>query len=222
MTIAATLWGIFLQCPSHYFLAMYGDLCIMLIMWARCIEQLESIEDIMKESKHFLNGLNKVATIISSPLFWIITQLQIGLILWVFVSLTIIFFPAQSESGKNVIDILQLCLWMWFQFVVDAFSEWPEFIGNLGNSFGMILQLMFLCKLSEELATEVSNINTKLLKSQSSKGQTDSISSQLEKFKGFSANGYFTVNHSLLTGMTANFVTYMVILIQFQQSTSTP
>ena len=80
---------------------------------------------------------------------------------------------------------------------------------------------MLFCKLSEELATEVSNINTKLLKSQSSKGQTDSISSQLEKFKGFSANGYFTVNHSLLTGMTANFVTYMVILIQFQQSSST-
>ena len=91
MTIAATLWGIFLQCPSHFFLVMYGDLCIMLIMWARCIEQLESIEDILKESKHFLNGLNKVATTISSPVFWIITQLQIGLIL-------------QSGNGKNVIS----------------------------------------------------------------------------------------------------------------------
>ena len=81
---------------------------------------------------------------------------------------------------------------------------------------------MFYCKFSEEVATQISNINTKILKSQLSECQTDSISSLLEKFQGFSANGYFTVNHSLLTGMTANFVTYMVILIQFQQSTSTP
>ena len=90
MTIVGSLWGIFLQCPSHYFLVTYGDLCVMHIMWARCIEQLESVEDIMKESKHFLNALNKVTTIISSPVFWVITQLQIGLILWFFITLTFI------------------------------------------------------------------------------------------------------------------------------------
>ena len=40
----------------------------------------------------------------------------------------------------------------------------------------------------------------------------------LARFQGFNANGYFDVNHSLLTAMTANFVTYLVIMIQFDQS----
>ena len=40
----------------------------------------------------------------------------------------------------------------------------------------------------------------------------------LDDFKGFDGNGFFTLNHSLLTGMTGNFVTLMVILIQFKQS----
>ena len=37
----------------------------------------------------------------------------------------------------------------------------------------------------------------------------------LQKFDGFSANDYFTLNKSLLIGMLANFVTYFIILVQF-------
>ena len=102
MTLCGTLWNIFLNCPSLYFLMMYGDLCVILIMWGKCIEKLESTVAIIEESKHFIDALNKVATVISSPIFWIITQLQIGLILWVFVSLTFFFFPTQSGDGKMV------------------------------------------------------------------------------------------------------------------------
>ena len=51
-------------------------------------------------------------------------------------------------------------------------------------------------------------------------GQAEAVISLLEEFKGFNAKGFFTLNHSLLTGMTANFVTYLVILVQFKQSES--
>ena len=44
------------------------------------------------------------------------------------------------------------------------------------------------------------------------------ICSLLDDFKGFDGNGFFILDHSLLTGMTGNFVTLMVILIQFKQS----
>ena len=44
------------------------------------------------------------------------------------------------------------------------------------------------------------------------------ICSLQDDFKGFDGNGFFTLDHSLLTGMTGNFVTLMVILIQFKQS----
>ena len=51
-------------------------------------------------------------------------------------------------------------------------------------------------------------------------GQTEAVITLLDEFKGFDAKGYFTLNHSLLTGITASFVTYMVILVQFKQSES--
>ena len=51
-------------------------------------------------------------------------------------------------------------------------------------------------------------------------GQAEAVITLLDEFKGFDAKGYFTLNHSLLTGMTANFVTYLVILVQFKQSES--
>ena len=40
----------------------------------------------------------------------------------------------------------------------------------------------------------------------------------LDQFNGFDANGFFNLKHSLLSSMTANFVCYMVVLMQFKQS----
>ena len=40
----------------------------------------------------------------------------------------------------------------------------------------------------------------------------------LEMFDGFTAKDYFTLNKTCLTSIGANFVTYFIILIQFQQS----
>ena len=43
----------------------------------------------------------------------------------------------------------------------------------------------------------------------------DKIIRFLNKFDGFNANDYFTLNKPLLIGMFANFVTYFIILVQF-------
>ena len=60
----------------------------------------------------------------------------------------------------------------------------------------------------------------RILDIQFQSGQAEAVITLLDEFKGFDAKGYFTLNHSLLTGMTANFVTYLVILVQFKQSES--
>ena len=41
------------------------------------------------------------------------------------------------------------------------------------------------------------------------------ICSLLDEFKGFDANGFFILNHSLLTSYAVNFLTFIVILMQF-------
>ena len=63
------------------------------------------------------------------------------------------------------------------------------------------LQLVYLCTFGEKVVTVVQDINTKILESQTSNEVGLAVSVQLQNFHGFSADGFFTVNHSLLTGM---------------------
>ena len=42
--------------------------------------------------------------------------------------------------------------------------------------------------------------------------------SLLDEFKGFDANGYATLGKPLLSSIFANFITYVIILIQFRIS----
>ena len=207
--------------PIFYFSTLYGQLCITLISWGKYIQQLESIEETISASRHFVKLLGKVSTTISSALFWQVANLQVGLILWVFVSLIFIFF--HNEGEKNIIlcfctNIL-ICMYdkLGNQITTD---EILLFCGNLTGCFMIGLQLVYLCTFGEKVATVVQDINTKILESQTSNEVGLAVSVQLQNFHGFSADGFFTVNHSLLTGMTANFLTYMVILIQFQQSST--
>ena len=88
--------------PFFYFSTLYGQLCITLISWGKYIEQLESIEETIGASKHFVKLLGKVSTTLSSALFWQIANLQVGLILWVFVSLVFILFHNEGENGYDL------------------------------------------------------------------------------------------------------------------------
>ena len=65
---------------------------------------------------------------------------------------------------------------------------------------------------------QVQGLKKIILDIQFQTGKSEAVIALLDEFKGFDAKGYFTLNHSLLTGMTANFVTYLVILVQFKQS----
>ena len=42
--------------------------------------------------------------------------------------------------------------------------------------------------------------------------------SGLDAFQGFHGDGYFTLGKELLTSIVANFVTYLIILVQFKVS----
>ena len=220
ITIAGTMFNMILINPIFYFSIIYGELCIVLVSWGKSIEELVSIEDTIGASKNFVKLLGKVSTTISSALFWQIANLQVGLILWVFVSLIFIIF---HNPGKIISFHLYNSINSYGEILGTNQITTNEIIlccGNLIGCFTIALQLLYLCTFGEQVARIVQDINTKILESQTSNEIGLGVSVQLQNFHGFSANGFFTVNHSLLTGMTANFLTYMVILIQFQQSSS--
>ena len=77
-----------------------------------------------------------------------------------------------------------------------------------------------LCSLSEDIANNVQDLKLEISKRGYQQEKVDHILRELDDFKGFDANGYFTLNHSLLTGMATNFTTFLVILIQFKQAES--
>ena len=94
-------------------------------------------------------------------------------------------------------------------------------IGKILLVISMIMVLVTSCWLSEKVAKQVKCIKNKIMEGASDHTvQDDSnyICSLLDEFKGFDGNGFFILNHTLLTGMTGSFVTLMVILIQFKQS----
>ena len=97
-------------------------------------------------------------------------------------------------------------------------------IGTIGEIILMIAWIIILvtnCWLSEKVAKQAKCLKNKIMEGASYHTVSDDsnyICSLLDDFKGFDGNGFFTLDHSLLTGMTGNFVTLMVILIQFKQS----
>ena len=106
----------------------------------------------------------------------------------------------------------------------DENMEWERQMASI--SYGIlalhsILIIFQLCHMSEILANSVGElevfITDNLLELRQSQ-QQNTVCNRLLKFKGFEANGFFTLNHSMLTGMMANMVTYLVILVQFRQS----
>ena len=46
----------------------------------------------------------------------------------------------------------------------------------------------------------------------------DMLVKKLEVFEGLDAGGFMKLNKSLLAGITANFTTYLIVLVQFKMT----
>ena len=167
--------------------------------WCDCIMKMEPTSILLHESKLFVDGLNQVAKLFSSLLFWIISVMMLEIIVLSFISIT------------QLMD-------------VDDSMEWERkclFISNSLVAFGLLYLIFVLCNTSERLAINVRELEDFIMNIQLKTNQAQQqnmVCNFLSKFRGFDANGYFTLNHSMLTGMIASIVTYLVILVQFKQS----
>ena len=94
-------------------------------------------------------------------------------------------------------------------------------IGKIIIVIVWIILLVTICCLSEKVAKQAKCLKNKIMEGALDYTEQDDsnyICSLLDDFKGFDGNGFFTLNHSLLTGMAGSFFTFIVILIQFKQS----
>ena len=86
------------------------------------------------------------------------------------------------------------------------------------------MTVWYLSSFSQSLASKIEELknafsNIKFCKDMNETQFIDekhSLYLQLDGFKGYNGENYFTVNYSMITGMIANFVTYLIVLIQFK------
>ena len=87
-----------------------------------------------------------------------------------------------------------------------------------------IMTVWYLSSFSQSLVSKIEELrnafsNIKFCKDMNETQFIDtkhSLYLQLDGFKGYNGENYFTVNYSMNTGLIANFVTYLIVLIQFK------
>ena len=95
-----------------------------------------------------------------------------------------------------------------------------------------VVMIWYLCHVSQTLVAKIQELKIVLLNLSIKKAkkmvtkdditeidlidQDKSIHLQLQEFRGYNAEDFFVVNHSLITGMISNYVTYIILLIKFK------
>ena len=187
--------SLFTVMPLFYFTLVYFDVTMKLADYCDQIT-LKSSSLLIEKAKVFIFILKEFSSMVSPFVIFIFSTN--------FVFLLVISFFVYTKS----LSLSGLVGMVWYSYF--------PLIGMI-LIIAYVISLSFsFCTLSEDLANKVQRLKITIL----SKGnhQADDIIQELDEFKGFNANGYFTLNHSLLTAMTTNFATFLVILVQFKQS----
>ena len=198
--IGMILFQAFVTSTPFYFTFVYTETTMKILDYCKSINK-QSEEIIMKESNmliHVLKQFNKM----SAPFLFYIISYD-----FCFVIIMGFFIYVRTNT------LLFVGSFSW--------QDWLIFTGFVFHFLRTILLLYVFCTLSDDVASEVQELKTDVIDFEVQNGRTTSIIQKLDQFKGFSAYGYFTLNQSLLTGMTTNFATFLVILIQFKQAEGT-
>ena len=195
--IAFIIFNFFTFNPLYYFLTLYIEVTIKLTLYCKFIIKRSS-PMILEDAKTFITILKEFASMFSSLLLWIISlnficAIIIGFLLYVKGTMT---FSSVDIHWYNYLPIIAMI------FMISY----------------MICIFYTLCSLSEDIANNVQDLKLEISKRGYQHEKIDYILRELDDFKGFDADGYFTVIPSLLTGMSTIFTSFPVILIQFKQA----
>ena len=177
--------------------------------WLRKLQNMvndpcESNMKVLSEIEKFCNEWNNIRSFVSFPLFESFLFSIAQVIVVVYVSLSF-FIDTQTVDNGNmtmqVIGFMTLGTGMTFAFVFTCF--YGEKIGSQVKDLKEILQDQYIIDLGQ--SDEVL-VMKKL------------VVCHLCRWENFDGYGFFTLGKPFLTGLFANFITYIIILIQFQLS----
>ena len=165
--------------------------------------------ELLNSCKHLQHGITLTAKLMSGHIFYLLYLTLASLILVVYGTTS--FFFSQIEM------------------------TWPIkmlFAGYIALGIKNVFVVRFINLTSQKLQDELSDLRRALEDTyfsdkqlveidgncRSPKELRDLLTKRFEEFKGFDGYGYFHLGKSLLTCCQANFVTYLIVLIQFRIS----
>ena len=174
-----------MHAPTIYLVFVYFELTHLNIIW--CSHLMLNAEpdfvDLVEEIQIFTEGLNRIAKYFSCFLFWIIPMFLVQIILIGYLIVTSIINDDEVNSK-------------------EAWTNHGILLGFTLLFLSFIHLLFWMCHLSQKLSNQVHKLQKFTSGIQIESADIETICSQLGKFGGFDAKGYFTLNHSLVTGMT--------------------
>ena len=165
---------------------------------------------LLDDCKNMLKCLQMFSESITVMLFWLFTMILLFAIIEVY--LLIAFFLSKDNITVGI--TFNICgygffgiLFIYFAHIYCTFSQlFKDHIESIKNLIADI-----------DL-NEVQTVSVIDGKRQSIRHVKERIVAGLEGFHGFHGNGYFTLGKPLFSSITANFITYLIILVQFKVS----
>ena len=200
--------------PTFVFLAIFTGISCKLIAWSAALKEQLIMDDnpsgVLNACHNLHLGLCMASKTMTAPIYYTI-NIYLFCLICNFYRITS-FFIGQNETNWPI------------QIVIGGFS-----------SYGLIISgiVIFLNLVSQEVQDKVRELRKALenslfdenemisiddQKQQNAKERRNVLVKHLEEFQGFDGYGYFHLSKSLLTSIITNFMTYLIILIQFKVS----
>ena len=153
---------------------------------------------IMDECNELMSGLHLLTDAISSIIFWLITSILLLSIVEAYIMIVYILSPTEFNQATIFLMVGYGFFGIFFLYFLYSYCTFSQFIKDSSDQIKLIL-------LNNPEKDENKTQKTQALL-------------KFETWNGFHGNGYFTLGKSLLTAVVANFITYLIILIQFKVS----
>ena len=162
-------------------------------------------------AKKILTSIEMISKAISKIIFWLFTLILVAAIICTY--LMVAFFLNQKEFTVPIIlNIVGyggiVSLYVRFAYGYCVFTQ--DIKDDIHGIKRAILDLDI--NPDDLLTSNGQTVRAKHLQKR--------IASGLDEFQGFHGNNYFVLGKPLLTSITANFITYLIILVQFKVSES--
>ena len=107
---------------------------------------------------------------------------------------------------------------LWFEGKLSA-SDISILVQFSFGAIAMVLPICYINFLSQDVANSLQELAECISESQITDENWKVITIQrINSFEGFDGYGFFTLGRSHLTSVVSNFITFIIVLIQFKQS----